>query len=310
MTTDAPRAAATSAGPQVRTTTGVVRGRYEGGLAVFRGIPFAAPPVGAARFAAPRPAPRWAGVREAASFGPPPPQHLSPTGPRPATGAAAQPPGDDWLTVNVWTPGPDRAARRPVMVWIYGGRYSQGDAGGYDAGHLSRDGNLVAVSLNYRLGGEGFARIDGAPANRGLLDQIAALRWVRENIAGFGGEPSRITVFGESAGAGCIAALLAMPAAAGLFQRAILQSPPGAYFTDELARDISTTIAAAAGLRPTVADLSTADPWELPAAVEAVSGAMSRHAGQWGWAAYTNRLFALVVDGDILPAAPWQSLAG
>ncbi len=116
------------------------------------------------------------------------------------------------------------------------------------------------VTFNYRVGIEGFAQIEGAPANRGLLDQVAALEWVRDNIRAFGGDPDRVTVFGESAGGGSVAALLAMPRAAGLFRRAIAQSVPGTFFSPELAADIAAACAAELGLRPTVADLSTVDP--------------------------------------------------
>src|SRR5690606_27698569 len=127
-----------------------------------------------------------------------------------------------------------------VMVWIYGGSFRLGHSGspGYDARRIAQDGDVVVVTLNYRVGMEGFAHIEGAPANRGLLDQVAALEWVRDNIAAFGGDPGQVTVFGESAGAGSIAALLAMPRAAGLFRRAIAQSVPGTYFSDALARDL------------------------------------------------------------------------
>jgi para-nitrobenzyl esterase len=293
--------------PVVRTTAGAVRGRQEDGLAVFRGIPFAEPPVGDARFAAPRPARRWEGVREAFSFGSAPPQESGIAG---RSGVPDAPEGDEWLTVNVWTPDPDPAARRPVMVWIHGGAYKLGFSGspGYNARAIARDGDLVVVTFNYRLGIEGFARIDGAPANRGLLDQVAALQWVRENIAAFGGDPGQVTVFGESAGAGSIAALLAMPSAAGLFRRAIAQSMPGVFFSDPLARDIAAAIAAEAGLRPTAGDLSGVDPRRLPAAGEALGAKTRQHEGRWGVAAYSNP-FAPVVDGEVLPAAPWQALA-
>lgn len=292
----------------VRTRAGAVRGRREDGLSVFRGIPFAEPPVGDARFAAPRPVAAWDGTRDAFAFGPPPPQESGFQG---RTGVIDAPMGDDWLTVNVWTPDPDPAARRPVMVWIYGGAYKLGHSGspGYDAQHIARDGDLVVVTLNYRLGVEGFARIDGAPANRGLLDQVAALEWVRENISAFGGDPGRVTVFGESAGAGSVAALLAMPSAAGLFGRAIAQSVPGSFFSDELARDITAAIAAEAGLRPTAADLSTVDPRRLPAAGETLGAKMRAFEDKWGVVAHTLTAFSPVVDGEVLPTAPWQALA-
>jgi para-nitrobenzyl esterase len=295
-------------GPVVRTAAGAVRGRREDGLAVFRGIPFAEPPVGQARFRAPRPARAWDGTREAYAFGPPPPQEAGLQG---RTGFLDRSLGDDWLTVNVWTPDPDPAARRPVMVWIYGGAYKLGHAGspGYDARHIARDGDLVVVTFNYRVGIEGFARIEGAPANRGLLDQVAALEWVRDNIEAFGGDPEQVTVFGESAGAGSVAALLAMPSAAGLFRRAIAQSVPGTYFSDELARDLATALAAEAGLRPTAADLSTVDPRQLTDAGQALSAKMLQYQDRWGQVAPTVTPFSPVVDGEVLPTTPWRALA-
>jgi para-nitrobenzyl esterase len=291
----------------VRTGAGAVRGRREDGLTVFRGIPFAEPPVGEARFAAPRPVQAWEGTREAYAFGPPPPQESGFQGRK---GVLSAPEGDDWLTVNVWTPEADSAARRPVMVWIYGGAYKLGHSGspGYDAQRIARDGELVVVTLNYRVGVEGFALIDGAPANRGLLDQVAALEWVRDNITAFGGDPGQVTVFGESAGAGSVASLLAMPSARGLFRRAIAQSVPGTYFSDELARDIASAIAEEAGLRPTAADLATVDPRRLPSAGEALGAKMMSYADRWGQVAPTATPFSPVVDGEVLPCTPWQAL--
>ncbi|MFK0151253.1 carboxylesterase/lipase family protein [Streptomyces sp. NPDC090499] len=300
--------ASAAEGPVVRTAAGAVRGLREDGLAVFRGIPFAEPPVGAARFAAPRPARPWEGTREAYAFGPPPPQDVGIQG---RTGVLEAPEGDDWLTVNVWTPAPDPAARRPVMVWIYGGAYKLGHSGspGYDAQHIARDGDVVVVSLNYRVGMEGFAQIEGAPANRGLLDQVAALEWVRENIAAFGGDPDRVTVFGESAGAGSVASLLAMPRARGLFRRAIAQSVPGTFFSLDLAEDIGRALAAEAGLRPTAADLATTDPRRLTEAGQALGAKMPQHVDRWGQIAPTVTPFSPVVDGEVLPSTPWQALA-
>jgi para-nitrobenzyl esterase len=168
---------------------------------------------------------------------------------------------------------------------------------------------MVVVSLNYRLGAEGFAHIEGAPANRGLLDQVAALEWVRENIAAFGGDPDQVTVAGDSAGAGSIAALMVMPRAAGLFRRAVGQSLPGTFLSDALARDVATAIAAEAGLRPTAAELSGVHPRELPELGHAVETKMRQYEDRWGAFAHTLTLFSPVVDGDVLPAAPWQALA-
>ncbi len=293
--------------PEVHAPAGAVRGSWEAGAAVFRGIPFAEPPAGALRFAAPRRASRWEATREAVSFGPPPPQ---------AAGfgmdeLARRSVGDDWLTVNVWSPEPGPGAGLPVMVWIHGGAYAIGMSSlpEYDGGRLARDGGVVVVTFNYRVGVEGFAQIEGAPANRGLLDQIAALEWVHDNIRAFGGDPGRVTVFGESAGGGSVAALLAMPRAAGLFGRAVAQSVPGTFFSPGLAADIASSCAAELGLRPTVADLATVAPAELSAAGDAVGAKMAQWAPRWGQVAYRSILFSPIVDADTLPVTPWQALA-
>ena len=290
--------------PVVRTAGGQVRGRTEDDVAIFRGIPFARPPVGGLRFAAPRPAEPWDGVREAVAFGPPPPQSGSAL-PLPPSGSGADP--DDWLTVNVFSPDLG-AAGLPVMVWIYGGAYRSGAASnpGYDGTLLARQ-NVVVVTFNHRVGVEGYTYLPGVPANRALLDQVAALRWVRENIAAFGGDPDRVTVFGESAGAGAIAALLVMPVAAGLFRRAIAQSVPGTFFSPDLAAAATAAIAAAAGLPATAEAFAAADPARLAAASDAVRPA--DHAGRWGRVAHTETPFSPVVDGEVLPAAPWRALA-
>lgn len=179
----------------------------------------------------------------------------------------------------------------------------------YDGGRLARDGGVVVVTFNYRVGIEGFAQIEGAPANRGLLDQVAALEWVRDNIRAFGGDPDRVTVFGQSAGAGSVAALLAMPRAAGLFGRAVAQSVPGTFFTTALAVDIAAACAAELGLRPTVADLSAVAPARLPAAGDALTAKIGQWAQRWGQAAHRSIPFSPVVDGDVLPVTPWRALA-
>ncbi|MEV7339375.1 carboxylesterase family protein [Streptomyces sp. NPDC093544] len=294
--------------PEVRTAAGLVRGSREAGLAVFRGIPFAEPPVGAHRFAAPQPVRGWDGVRDALSFGPPPPQANAFGMDELSKGAAGD---DNWLTVNVWSPEPVPDAGLPVMVWIQGGAYVIGTSGlpEYDGGRLAREGGVVVVTFNYRVGIEGFAQIEGAPANRGLLDQVAALQWVRDNIRAFGGAPGRVTVFGESAGGGSVAALLAMPRAAGLFGRAAAGSVPGTFFSPGLAADIAASCAAELGLRPTVADLSTVTPVQLSAAGDAVGAKTAQWADRWGEIAHRSIPFSPVVDGDVLPVTPWQALA-
>jgi len=197
------------------------------------------------------------------------------------------------------------------MVWIYGGAYKVGssDAPGYDGARLAREGDLVVVTFNYRTGVEGYAQIQGAPANRGLLDQVAALTWVRDNIAAFGGDPDLVTVFGQSAGAGSVASLLATPLAAGLFRRAIAQSVPRIYYSPPLAADIAGAIAAELGLRATTAELSGVDPVRLVTAADAVNRKLSQYHDRWGQVAQTETPFAPVVDGEVLPATPWQALA-
>ena len=291
------------ADPVVQTTAGKVRGGVENGAVVFRGIPFAKPPVGALRFLAPEPPEPWDGVREATAFGPPAPQAEFPGVPSevPATDSS------EWLTVNVWTPDLD-AGTLPVLVWIHGGAYLFGTAAedGYDGGRFARSG-VVFVSCNYRLGTEGFAQIPGAPANRGLLDVVAALRWVRENAERFGGDPDNVTVFGESAGAGVISALLAMDSASGLFRRAVAQSVPGTTFTPALAADVTKAIAAVAGVAPTPEALSGVDPVRLVEAQMAVTARM-REFPRWGAVRLTDTPFSPVVDGEVLQRAPWRAL--
>lgn len=278
---------------------GVVRGRTERDLAVFRGIPYAAPPE---PFEPPRPVDPWDGPREAIGFGPPPPQST-------AFGMDRQSDddGDDWLTLNVWSP--DLGGALPVMVWFQGGAYLFGMSGlpEYDGGNLARDG-VVVVTFNYRVGPEGFGQVDGAVANRGLLDQVAALEWVQDNIRAFGGDAGRVTVFGQSAGAGSVAALLAMPRAAGLFRRAIAQSVPGTYFTPQLAADIARECAVQLGVTPP--QLRAVDRRLLPAAADAVAARMGDFVGRWGRAAHASTPLAPVVDGDVLPTTPWLGLTG
>jgi para-nitrobenzyl esterase len=291
--------------PEVRAAGGALRGHHEAGVAVFRGIPFAAPPVGAMRFAAPRPVRAWSGVRDALSYGPPPPQgghfgmdQLSHDG------------ADDWLTLNVWSPDTDPDSGMPVMVWVQGGGYVIGMSGlpEYDGARLAREGGVVVVTFNYRVGIEGFAQIAGAPANRGLLDQVAALEWVRDNIRSFGGDPDRVTVFGQSAGGGSVAALLAMDRAAGLFHRAVVQSAPGTFFSLELAADIAEACAAEIGLRPTAVELSRIEPRALSAAADSLGATMAQQSHRWGLPAHRAIPFAPVVDGEVLSVTPWQAL--
>ncbi len=216
-------------GTIVETRSGRVEGLTRDGIAEFRGIPYARPPVGNLRFQAPRREEPWVGVRSAREFGPSAPQRPLAL---PLPGMDVGPCDEDCLTLNVATPAAD-GARRPVLVWIHGGGFVIG-AGSqplYDGASLARRGDVVVVTINYRLGPLGFlhlARVcpglEDAVGNAGLRDQVAALEWVHENVAAFGGDPETVTIFGESAGGMSVATLLAMPAARGLFARAIAQS--------------------------------------------------------------------------------------
>lgn len=215
-----------------RVDSGVLQGAVEGAIASFKGVPFAAPPTGELRWAPPRRATAWTGPRAATAFGP-----ACPQGPVVAAllaGAASGPASEDCLTLNVWAPV--GAKRAPVMVWLHGGGNQQGSGSipYYDGSSFARDG-VVLVSINYRLGPLGFfahpsltkeAR-GGATGNYGLMDQVAALQWVKRNIAAFGGDPGKVTVFGESAGGGDILMLMTAPSANGLFQQAIVESGGG-----------------------------------------------------------------------------------
>ncbi|MEC3957935.1 carboxylesterase family protein [Nocardia sp. CDC153] len=295
--------------PEIRTAAGVVRGRWETSVAVFRGIRYAEPPVGPRRFAGPIPARRWDGVRDAGVFGPPVPQVNNGGAVMSSVSGEVDDGSEDCLTLNVWSPDLG-GANLPVMVWIQGGTYLENNTANphCDGATLARAG-VVVVSMNYRVGADGFARIAGAPNNRGILDQIAALCWVQDNIAAFGGDPANVTVFGQSAGAASIAALLVMPSAAGLFRRAISQSMPGTYFTPGLADAISTTIAAQLGVRATVSDLARLPPRALTNATTALIAKLPEFVDVWGPMALTPTPFSPIVDGDALPYAPWTALA-
>lgn len=209
-----------------RTTLGDLQGIQRNGVVQFRGVPYAVPPVGELRFAAPHPISAWTGVRDAYQDGPISPQ--APSRLRGVMGDFSRPQSEDCLTLTISTPAIDGKAR-PVLVWLHGGAYLSG-AGSldwYDGATLAREGDMVVVGVNYRLGALGFLYLPEISNGRmGTLDTVAALQWVRQHIGGFGGNPDLVTVMGQSAGAHTIMCLLAMPETRGLFRRAILQSPP------------------------------------------------------------------------------------
>ena len=285
------------------TVAGRVEGRLEEGLHVFRGIPYAEPPVGPLRFRPPVAHAAWPGVRPALEYGPWAPQELG-AGAREYWGLEGES-SEDCLTLNVWTPGLDDA-RRPVMVWVHGGAFVAGASSRptTEGAHLARRGDVVVVTLNYRLGALGFLELDeigGEPyalsGNAGLLDQILALEWVRDNAAAFGGDPGNVTVFGESAGAISVSVLLAIPRARRLFHKAIAQSGAASIVRRlDRSRERARELAALAGAT-SVADLERLAPGDL---VRLQSKLQPRGAEQ---------VFGPVMDDRVVPTSPMAAIA-
>lgn len=239
--------------PKVKVETGVLTGVANEHAVVFRNIPYAAPPVGPLRWKPPQRAQAWSGERAAAENGPSCPQAMSPDG-SPNGGGANGPTSEDCLQLNVFAPKGSRKA--PVMVWIHGGSHRTGAGWVYDGANFARDG-VVLVSINYRLGPLGYfahpaltrTAAPGEPlGSYGLMDQVAALQWVKRNIAAFGGDPGNVTVFGESAGGMSTLEILATPSARGLFHKAIVQSGLGWFPPTTLARKEAEGVAVAAKL--------------------------------------------------------------
>jgi para-nitrobenzyl esterase len=297
--------------PLVQLKQGTVRGRAEAGVAAFLGIPYAAPPFGDNRMRPPQPAAAWAGERDAAAYGP-----TVPKGDYPPQYQQLFPeeviPGEDCLNLNVWTP--DRAASAlPVLVWIHGGSFmnGSGSVGAYDGTAFARDG-VVCVTINYRLAAEGFLFLGDGTANLGLLDQLAALRWVQDNIAAFGGDPARVTVAGESAGSMSVTTLLAMPRSAGLFTQAIAESGAAAHtLSEQEGRTVAGYLAEALGV-PADRDSIKAVPIEklVQAASDLVVEVQTNpDPARWEQLTLSLLPFAPTVDGDVLPAAPLPALA-
>ena len=302
---------ATERAPEAQTRSGRVRGLWRGPSAAFLGIPFAAPPVAEHRFLAPAPVTPWPGLRDALSYGPTPQRRESATVttiPEPSV------PGDGILCLNVFTPAPGRGGPGlPVLVWIHGGGYGAGSPASpwYDGAAFNRDG-VVVVTISYRLGFEGFGWIDGAPLNRGILDQIAALEWVRDNIREFGGDPERVTIGGQSAGGGSALALLSSPRAHGLFHGVIAQSAPAYGLTVADAEAIGRRFAVTHGVTPDLAAWRTVSAEAILDAEPAAQltgtgilnptmplGALAR-AAEDPDADITGIPFAPVVDGDVV----------
>ena len=286
----------------VKTASGPVSGEKENGVLVFRGIRFAAPPSGPLRFRAPVPPKAWTEVRPAVDFAPACPQlvEIDPTENNNSVMA------EDCLALNVWTPGAGDK-KRPVMVWIHGGGFIEGSARNtwYDGAKLAGRGDVVVVSVQYRLGAWGFLDVSSIGSedfsqsgNVGLLDQIAALKWVKENIEAFGGDPNNVTLFGQSAGAGSIGTLMVMPAARGLFHKVILESGTPKEVTDKAkAIEVSRTYLKIAG----VTNIQELQKLTMAQMLDAQRKLLETPSG---YAA-----FRPIMDGTVLSGPPMQTIA-
>jgi para-nitrobenzyl esterase len=295
----------------VNIRQGRLRGVVEDGIASFKGIPYAAAPFAEKRFEPPQPAAPWDGVRDALGYGPtvikppyfPPFDELLP---EPAIE------GEECLNLNIWTPDP-AASGLPVMVWIHGGAFSNGSGAvpTYDGSRFARDG-IVLVTINYRLGVDGFLFLGDGVSNLGLLDQVAALEWVRDNIASFGGDPGTVTVFGESAGGMSVTTLLSMPRAKALFKRVIAQSGAGHHaLTPATATRVGGYLADKLGVaadRKAIAKVSIEKITEAQVALSTEAFTVPDPV-KWGEVAANLMPFEPVIDGELLPALPIAGIA-
>lgn len=294
----------------VATTTGKVQGITDSGVEVFKGIPYAAPPIGNLRWRSPQSHPGWSGVLQASEFSPISWQNINEAGGVLSFDANETPElNEDCLTLNIWTPSTE-GGKRPVLFWIHGGGFvgGSGSSAIYDGSHLARRGDVVVVSINYRLGALGFINLSEvtggripATGNEGLEDQVFALKWVRDNIERFGGDPANITIFGESAGGMSVGALMAFPAAKGLFHKAIPQS--GACHTASplsQATTIAEKLLNRLGISPNkdvqeLLDLSAADLTEQGQKLAAEESGL-------------GMIFQPCIDGHALPEMPIDSV--
>ncbi|WP_372492542.1 carboxylesterase/lipase family protein [Microbacterium kunmingense] len=299
--------------PVITLSFGAVRGRWRGepgdpgASAAFLGIPFAEPPIGDRRFAAPVPVPPWDGVRDATAYGA--------TAQRGDTGITLIPEpsveGDSTLNVNVFTPRPgDTDAALPVLVYIHGGGFTSGSPASpwYDGRAFNRDG-VVTVSISYRLGFDGFGEVPGAPTNRGVRDWLAALEWVQRHIRDFGGDPTRVTIAGQSAGGGAVLTLLGMPAAQHLFHSAWAMSPALGDVPAELARTRAQRLAELAGVPATLDGFRSVPEGRLLALQQDATKEESKDPlAPVRSILRTGLPWGPVIDGDLIPQPTMESL--
>jgi para-nitrobenzyl esterase len=301
----------------VTTTTGAVRGATQDDVRRYLGIPYAASPTGALRFAKPQPYPAWNGVRDATRPGPSAPQPAAPPFEaldiEPLVGSGWRH-GDDFLNISVWAPEAPITAS-PVLVFIHGGGFIAGsnDVAVLDGSAFARSG-VICMAINYRMGIEGFLAIPGVPTNLGLRDQIVALEWVRDNAAAFGGDPTDITVFGESAGAMSVADLIASPLAKGLFRRAIVQSGHGGMTRSlPVARRLAAKLAKMLRVTPDEAGFRGTTIEQGVAALAKVQRPTARvdlREANGQEPAFGLSRFLPVHGDDVLPLPPLEALAG
>lgn len=293
--------------PVVGTSAGRVQGFVEDGAFAFLGVPFAAPPFGEHRLRAPAPPVPWDGVRDALAYGP-----TSQQSDDEIVGGIPEPsiPGEDILTVNVWTP--DLAgAGLPVLVWIHGGGFYAGSPASpwYRGSRFARDG-VVVVTVGYRLGAEGFLAIEGAPPNRAILDWLAALDWVQQNVGAFGGDPGNVTVAGQSAGAAAATTLLSIPRARGLFRRIISMSGVAMAVTADQAQETAEHLVEPLGVAPTREALAALPFSALHGAQRTLQTADDAAASKSGGAlAAEMGRFAPMIDGDVVVEKPIKAIA-